>query len=162
MNVGHYCNREVIIAYPEEAIPEAAKLMRQHHVGSLVIVKKIAEDDTIDHTHDEGDTWRIPIGILTDRDIVVELIAEDVDLSAVTIGDVINRKLLMVNEEESLTEVLDRMKEKGVRRVPVTNKTDGLVGILALDDLIELYAEQLSHIVTVINKEKNYEQKVRS
>lgn len=158
MNVGHYCNREVIIAYPEEAIPEAAKLMRQHHVGSLVVVKKVAED----HTHDEGDTWRIPIGILTDRDIVVELIAEDVDLSAVTIGDVINRKLLMVNEEESLTEVLDRMKEKGVRRVPVTNKTDGLVGILALDDLIELYAEQLSHIVTVINKEKNYEQKVRS
>lgn len=160
MNVGNYCNRNVIITYPEESIQKAAKLMRQHHVGCLVIVKKVAEDAA--GAYGSEDSWRTPVGILTDRDIVVELIAEELDLNTVTVGDVINQKLLMVNEEAPLSEVLDKMKKKGVRRVPVTNKTGGLVGILALDDLIEFYAEQLSLIVGVIEKERIYEQQIRS
>lgn len=150
MSVGHYCNREVVISYSDESIQEAAKLMRQHHVGCLVIVEKDSEKN-----------YSKPVGILTDRDIVVELIAEGVDLSSISVGDVFNRQLLTVSEDEPLTDVVDKMKAKGVRRVPVINESDGLVGILALDDLIELYAEQLSHIVDVINQEKNYEEKTR-
>ena len=131
------------------SILEAAKLMRNYHVGDLVVV-------------DEGEGGRIPIGVLTDRDIVIELLAEDVDPNSVNVGDVMSAELLTAQEEDEIWDTIKRMRNQGVRRVPVVNKENGLEGILAVDDLIDLVAEQLKDLVDLVAIEQRRELKFRS
>lgn len=145
MNVAELCNREVIIIEQDNTVLEAAKLMRQYHVGDLIVVEKR-----------QGMTF--PIGILTDRDIVIELIAGGVDLDAVMVGDVMSSDLLTVNEEEAIADTIKLMRGKGVRRVPVINKQGGLEGIITVDDLIDLLAEQMRDIVCLISSGQKKEQ----
>jgi predicted transcriptional regulator len=145
MNVAELCNREVIIIEQDATVLEAAKLMRQYHVGDLVVVEKR-----------QGVSF--PIGILTDRDIVIELIAGEVDLDAVTVGDVMSYDLLTVSEDEAIADTIKLMRGKGVRRVPVVNKQGGLEGIIAVDDLIDLLAEQMRDIVCLISCGQKKEQ----
>ena len=148
MLVGEVCNREVVIAGREITILEAAKLMRKHHVGDVVVIEKHGDEQA-------------PVGILTDRDIVVELLAEEVDLSAVNIGDVMSFELVVAKEDDSLLDTLQQMQAKGVRRIPVVNQRGGLVGLLAMDDLVELASEQLSAMVKLIKTEQSRERKIR-
>jgi CBS domain-containing protein len=148
MIVGEVCTREVVFIDRDASILEAARLMRQHHVGDVIVA---------DDRHGE---W-VPVGILTDRDIVVELLAREVDLNAVSIGDVMSLDLLTAEEDADLTETIKTMRSRGVRRVPVLNRGGGLVGILAADDLIELIAEQLSDVVGLIAAEQKRERAIR-
>jgi len=136
MTVGNLCNREVVITGRESTIVEVAQLMRLHHVGDVVIVED-REDD------------RAPVGIITDRDLVVELIADGVDLDAVTAGDVMSYELVTARTDDSIWETLKRMRGLGVRRMPVVNNRGGLEGILSLDDILELLAEELSMLAKV-------------
>jgi len=148
MSVGEVCNREVVITDRESSILEVTKLMRRHHVGDVVITE-------------DRDGERVPVGIVTDRDIVVELLAEEVDLNAVDIGDVMSFELLIAREDDDILETIKRMQGKGVRRMPVVNQRGGLVGLLAMDDLVELIAEQLSDLVKLINTEQSRERNLR-
>lgn len=148
MSVGEYCNREVVVIGKSESVREAVNLMRSHHVGDVVVVDKEGGEP-------------MPLGILTDRDIVLEILAEDVDLEAVNVGDVMSYELVTVNEDTELMDAINIMKGKGVRRLPVVNKTGALVGILAVDDVIELVAEQLTDIVMLISRESNREKQRR-
>jgi CBS domain-containing protein len=148
MSVGEYCNREIVVIGKSESVREAVNLMRSHHVGDVVVVDKEGGEP-------------MPLGILTDRDIVLEILAEDVDLEAVNVGDVMSYELVTVNEDDELMDAINIMKGKGVRRLPVVNKTGALVGILAVDDVIELVAEQLTDIVMLIARESNREKQRR-
>jgi CBS domain-containing protein len=148
MTVGEFCNREVVIASQEETIIEIAKLMRKHHVGDVVIV-------------DRSKAPPMPIGMITDRDIVVELIAAEVQLDAVTVGDAMSRELVTVREEEGIWECLQRMRIRGVRRVPVVNRDGGLEGILTVDDLLDLFSEELLALAKVSTREVVREKKLR-
>jgi len=148
MKVGEVCNREVVVVDREASIPEAARLMRHLHVGDVVVAEERGGD-------------RIPVGILTDRDIVVELLAEDVPLDAVTVGDAMSSELLTIGEEEEVMSALQLMRGRGVRRAPVVKAGGSLVGILAVDDLIDLMAEQLSDLVKLIGNEQQREQRRR-
>ena len=76
MTAGEYCNREIIITGQDVSVTEAAMLMRQHHVGDLVVVEKQAEKI-------------LPVGIITDRDIVIEVVAQKADPEALIIKDII-------------------------------------------------------------------------
>jgi len=136
MTVGHFCNREVVICGTESTIVEVAQLMRLHHVGDVVIVE-------------DREEIPVPIGIITDRDLVVELIADGVDLDAVTVVDVMSYELVTARTDDSIWETLKRMRAQGVRRIPVVNDQGGLEGILALDDILELLAEELSMLAKV-------------
>lgn len=149
MTVGKFCNREVIIADKDSSIVEIAKLMRRHHVGDVVLVT--------------GDGDRIkPVGILTDRDIVIELLACDVDLNSVSAGDVMSYELVTAQEEDSIWDTLQLMRAKGIRRVPVVNDRDELEGILSIDDLLELFAEELNLLAKVPFREQLIETAIRS
>lgn len=149
MSVGQYCNRDVVIVTEDTSIREAADLMRTHSVGTLVVVK-------------EEDRGRVPVGLLTDRDIVVELLAEGVDLESVCVGDVMSYELLAVPEQADLLETVKQMRSKGVRRVPVVDQDGTLTGILALDDLIEVLSEVLVDVSRLIAREQHRErEKVR-
>ncbi len=144
MSAGEYCNREVVVVEKDEPVRTAVNLMRHYHVGDVVVVEK--RDDV-----------RLPLGILTDRDIVVEILAEDVDIDAVNVGDVMSYKLVTVSEDTKLVDTIKLMRDKGIRRLPVTNGQGALVGILTVDDILELVAEQLTDIVGLVRTEQNRE-----
>ena len=148
MGVGEVCNREVIIIDREGSIREAAGLMRKYHVGNVVVVEEKNAD-------------RFPVGILTDRDIVLELIALDVDINAVTVGDAMSFELITAREDDDVVETIKRMRHKGVRRIPVVNDRGGLEGILAVDDLIDYISEQLTDLARLVMGEPQRESEKR-
>jgi len=148
MSVGEFCNREVIVVKQDESVREAVKLMRTHHVGDVVIVAR------------EGDASR-PLGILTDRDVVLEILAEDVDIDSVNVGDVMSYELATVDESASLMDAVKLMQSKGVRRLPVVNGQGYLVGILTVDDLVEIVSEELGDVARLISRELRIEEKRR-
>ena len=148
MSVGEYCNRDVVVIEKTESVREAINLMRKNHVGDVVVVEM-------------QENASIPLGILTDRDIVVEILAEDVDLNAVNVGDVMSDQLVTINEDTKLLDAIKQMRIKGVRRLPVVNESGELQGILSVDDLLELIVEQLSDIVALVTKEITNEVKSR-
>ncbi|HKJ04132.1 MAG TPA: CBS domain-containing protein [Geopsychrobacteraceae bacterium] len=145
MSVGEYCIRDVVITDRDTSILEAAKLMRRHHVGSLIIV-------------DKKKGLNIPVGILTDRDIVVELLADDVDLEKISIGDAMSDNLVTATEEDEVMETIEKMRGWGVRRVPVIDHEGAIVGLLAVDDMIELIAEQMNNLAKLVSIERLREQ----
>lgn len=149
MKAGELCSREVITATREMTIAAAARLMRDRHVGSLVVVE------------DSGNRQE-PVGIITDRDIVIEVIAENVGVDEVTVGDIMTYALLKVNVQDSIFETAQRMRARGVRRVPVIEATGELAGILALDDILELLSEELSLLTRVTSREAEQEKKKRA
>lgn len=149
MNAGELCSREVITATREMSIREAAQLMRDRHVGSLIVVEG------------SGDPQK-PVGILTDRDIVIEVIAENVGVDEVAVGDVMTYALLKVNVQDSILDTAQRMRARGVRRVPVIEATGELAGILALDDILELLSEELSLLTRATAREAEQEKKKRA
>ena len=148
MNAGEICNREVVIAYREMGLTEAARLMREHHVGSLVVVVDRAKE-------------RVPVGILTDRDLVVAVVAKELDARKLKVGDVMSAGVFVVREQDGLAEVLRAMREHGVRRVPVVTPNGALAGILTLDDLLELVAEELGDFVRTVGQERVRETRLR-
>jgi CBS domain-containing protein len=149
MNAGELCNRDVVTATRETTILDAARLMRDHHVGCLVVIE--TRDDRVE-----------PVGMLTDRDIVVEIIAEAVAVDQVTVGDVMTYAVLKVPEDESVFDTAQRMRARGVRRVPIVSSTCSLVGILAFDDILEMLSEELSILARLVSREAEQEDKKRA
>lgn len=148
MNVKEICNREVVIADLESNLMDAAKLMREYHVGSIIIVEK------------ENDHVR-PVGIVTDRDIVVQGIAEDVVLEDISLKDIVVGEPVTARESDGIHETLETMRTKGVRRLPVVDSQGSLVGILTMDDLLEVLSEELENIARLIVREQQTEEKLR-
>jgi CBS domain-containing protein len=148
MTVGVICNPNVATIGTHAEIIEAATLMREDHVGDLVVVE-----------HRGGRT--VPVGILTDRDIVVGVLAKRAALDAVTVGDVMSRSLLTVRREHSVEFALREMRRIGVRRVPVVDSDGGLIGILSIDDIIQNLAQQLGRLADLIRLEQTAEQIAR-
>ena len=148
MNAGQLCSREVVIARRDTGLVEAARLMREHHVGSLVVI-------------DERLPQRVPVGMITDRDIVIAAVAKDVDPSKLTVGEVMSAGALVVREQDGIVDALRVMREKGVRRLPVVTASGGLAGILAMDDILELIAEEMDGFVRTLKSERGREARVR-
>lgn len=148
MTLKTICNREVLIAQKNDTPVEAAKLMREYHAGSIVIIE-------------ERNGVRYPVGLVTDRDLVIELIAKEVDINSVTLGDVMYRGIILGKENDDVNETIMIMRQRGIRRLPVVDDSGALVGIVTLDDLIDLIAEQLKDIATLIGKQQNVEKRYR-
>lgn len=149
MTVGEFCNRQVVIARRDESVAEAARRIRDFHVGTLIVV-------------DEQDGRRVPVGVVTDRDLVVSVLAGDRrDIDTLKVGDVMTRGLVTANQQENLLDALKKMRSFGVRRLPIVNDEGGLEGILTFDDLIDLVAEELSDLTNLVAREQKREREVR-
>ena len=118
--------------------------MRDHHIGALVVTEG-------------GADARRPIGIVTDRDMVVELVAADVNYRTLTVGDIMSERPASVRETAGLFEVIAQMRSGGVRRLVVVNANGHLLGIVAMDDLIPILAEELSALAQAIRAEQRRE-----
>ncbi|MES1943608.1 hypothetical protein PC39_05820 [Salinisphaera sp. PC39] len=136
MKVGSFCNRDPVTVRRDTEIREAARSMRTHHVGALVVV----------------DGGR-PVGIVTDRDLVIEVLAGDVSDDKLTIGDVMTQDVGVIEEDEGFSEALVKMAELGARRLPVVDARGHLVGMVSLDDILECYAELTDRLRSVLGQE---------
>jgi CBS domain-containing protein len=148
MSIGEFCTREVVIAEKDTGIIELAQLMRKHHVGDIVVVEKRVDR-------------MVPLGIITDRDIVVELIAKEVDLESVSTGDMMSTELITAKQKDSLWDTLQLMRSHGIHRLPVVNDEGFLEGILTVDDLIELLADELVILAEITGRGQKYEEENR-
>lgn len=137
MSVGSICNRNVATIEPDADITVAAERMRKEHVGDLIVAEF-------------RDARLVPIGIITDRDIVISVVAKKVDPESLAVGDVMTTELLTVREDNSVEFALREMRRYGVRRVPVVGSLGELVGVLSINDVIDHLGTQLSHIGDII------------
>lgn len=147
MTIGAICNQDVVYVTRDVTVRAASQLMRQHHVGSLVV--------------DEADGKRMPVGILTDRDIVVEIDAMDLDAKVITAGDIMAPELITAPASLGVLETIELMRVKGVRRMPIVDADHCLIGIVTIDDLLEVLAEELADIAHIVSREQSHERQLR-
>jgi len=144
MNVGTLCQRNVVTVSPTDELSVAARLMRERHVGCLVVVEA------------SGGGAR-PVGMLTDRDIVGAIIARETESGQLQVGDVMTRNPVSVLESESLSTALRQMRAIGVRRLPVVGRRGELTGLLSLDDVLDTLVSELQDVVGAIQNERRIE-----
>ncbi|MEJ0085580.1 MAG: CBS domain-containing protein [Pseudomonadota bacterium] len=145
MNAYELCQRHVVTVRRHEDLATAARMMRERNVGCLVVVEAGASG---------GEK---PIGMLTDRDIVTNVIARDTDPRSLMVDDVMTRLPVVVWASASLEDALQRMRSGGVRRVPVIDDRGRLAGILALDDIFEYMAQHVPVAATPMRREARLE-----
>jgi signal-transduction protein with cAMP-binding, CBS, and nucleotidyltransferase domain len=137
MSVGRICVRSVDVAKTNESVSVAAWRMHARNVGTLIVV----DDD------------QRPLGLVTDRDLVMRVLAETRDPNQTTIGSVMTRFPQTVREETSIEDAMAVMRDGPYRRVPVVSRDGRLVGILSLDDILDLLAEEFGEIGRLLRKE---------
>jgi CBS domain-containing protein len=144
MRIGDLCNRTVVVAEPHESAAAIAALMRGHHVGCVVIV--------------QGDrARRVPVGIVTDRDLALAVVAEDRPAARTPVAVAMTSALYQAREEQDAYDVLEQMRARGLRRVPVIDDVGVLQGIFTFDDFIEWTAEQMLQLAAVVRSELKHE-----
>jgi CBS domain-containing protein len=150
MNIGQICQRRAVTVQPTDELRTAAKLMRENHIGFLVVVQPSLP---------EG--GQEPIGVITDRDIVVSTLALDVDPKSVSVGDVMTPKPAVALAQDSVADAIHQMRHRGVRRLPVVGDYGKLIGVIALDDILTRHADEVGAAAAVIVKARDEESRSR-
>ena len=137
MSVGRICTRYVDLADADETVQAAARRMYERRVGTLVILNPAKE----------------PIGILTDRDLVVQVLARGEDPRQTHVGEVMTKDPKTVSEGMPIEQALSLMRSGSCRRLPVVGDDGTLVGLISLDDILSLLAEEFAQVGTLVEKE---------
>jgi CBS domain-containing protein len=138
MPVHDLARSEVVTATKETAVSEIAQTMGEETIGSVVIT----EDNK-------------PVGIITDRDLALRCVAAEGDTAEQTADNVMSENLETVNRTAGFYEAVERMSDRAVRRLPVTDENDELVGILTSDDLTTLLADEQQGLSEVIEAQRS-------
>jgi len=101
------------------------------------------------------------VGIVTDRDIVISVVATELDPKVFTLGDLLLKEAITCREDLDASACLHQMRSHGVRRMPVVDKSGMLVGIITVDDLLKLLAGELAEVAKLIEREQVVEMKTR-
>jgi CBS domain-containing protein len=149
MHIGEIATVETIYCKRDESVQGAALMMRKNHVGDLVVIEQVESGE------------RIPVGIVTDRDIVVSVIALGLDPSSLQVGDIMTDDLLTTTEDDDVYATIERMRLRGIRRVPVVNAAGGLTGIVSADDLLEFLAEEMGDLSRISSHQQAHEKRAR-
>ena len=142
------CTPDVVSCAANCSALHAARLMRQHHVGDLIVVEDLESDSS-------------PIGVVTDRDIVVEVLGKELDPARVTLRQIMRTPVVIASMTEDVTQALERMKFHGVRRIPVVDGSAKLIGVLSLDDLLKRLAADAASLAEVVTREQDREHRMR-
>lgn len=148
MGVGEICSREVVFVRRNESVAQAARLMREHHVGSVVVAE-------------ERNGRRYPVGMLTDRDIAVGVVALGVDAAKAPVEGVMPAEVVCVRERDGLGRALALMRAQGVRRLPVIDERGALAGVLCADDILEVLSEELYCLAAMVARGERHEREQR-
>jgi CBS domain-containing protein len=142
------CTPDVVSCAPDRSALHAARLMREHHVGDVVVVE-------------ETESGQAPLGVVTDRDLVVEVLGKELDPARVTLRQIMRTPAVIASTSEDVMQALERMKAHGVRRIPVVDEASRLVGILSLDDLLKRLAADAAALAEIIAREQDREHRTR-
>jgi CBS domain-containing protein len=137
MSVGRICQRDVDIVGPNDSVLTAAERMRQRTVGCLVVVEQ----------------GQRPVGIITDRDLVIRVVADERNPAATTVAEVMTKFPDLVNDDTPIETALGMMRRRAFRRLPVIDKTGQLAGLVTLDDILMLLAEEFMQIGDLLGRE---------
>ena len=132
--------KKVVSIPEEENVMKAAKLMKLKNLGSLVVT----------NNKEQGSS---PIGIITDRDIVVKAIANSKDLTQTKVKDIMSNHLITFKKNTAINEMLETLAKKGVRRAPIVDENNNMCGIISTDDILTFIAEELNRIVDITFKQ---------
>lgn len=144
MRVADICTRNVISVNAEDSVFLAAQRMREEHVGDVLVVRNNQERC---------------VGILTDRDITIKIVAENINPETLTVRDVMSDEILTIDEHEDILEALEMMSLAGIRRLPVINEEQCLCGIISVDDIIGTLAESLLETSALPHRQRHREQR---
>jgi CBS domain-containing protein len=148
MPIGDVCVREVLVAERTTTVRDAARMMRENHVGDLVVMEP-------------PNGHRRPAGLVTDRDIVISVVATGLDPAVFTVGDLLTRDLVTVHEDEGILKCMQHMRSNGVRRMPIVDDQGGLVGIVSIDDLFQMLSEEMGELSKLISREQAREKRTK-
>ncbi len=148
MRVGEISTVQTVFCAGDETVQGAALLMRKHHVGDVVVVEP-------------GSGLRVPVGIVTDRDIVVSVIALGLDPASLLVSDIMSDELLTAKEDDDVNETIDHMRYRGIRRVPVVDADGQLKGIISVDDVLEFLAEEMGELSRISAHQQAHEKRAR-
>jgi CBS domain-containing protein len=132
--LGKICIKPVVTASTQMTVDQAARAMRTKNVGALVVVNAGR-----------------PVGMLTDRDVAVEVVARGLDPDTVRVGDVMNKKPVTIREDLGILDAVKCFARTGVRRLPVVTKSGVLVGVITVDDLIMLLGNEMGHLAGALS-----------
>jgi CBS domain-containing protein len=134
--------RDVVTASADESALVAARRMAIHNVGDLIVVVE------------QPGTLPRPIGIVTDRDLVVRVLAREGQLGADTrLADLIQRELITAHEDDDIEAVMTLMREHSIRRVPIVDAGGGLQGLISVDDVLDWMKEQLETATNLLARQ---------
>ena len=139
---------DVICCGPAASVQAAASLMRSKHTGDLVVVADPEED-------------RIPLGVITDRDIVIEVLANGLNPAVTAVRSLLRTPIVMAHEDEDVSEALERMRAHGIRRLPIVDGEGKLAGVVTLDDILKQLAADVNALVDIVGRERDREQRSR-
>lgn len=145
LTAGDICSRIVTIAYPSMALDEAARLMRERSVGCLVVVQEESPEESI------------VVGVLTDRDIAMGVVAADRDPHGMRVGDAMTDKVVTAREDDTILDLLAMMRRSKIRRIPVTGPRNVLIGIVTLDDVLQAVAQQMQAVAAAVTAATSHE-----
>ncbi len=150
MNAGDICTRDVVTVREFDELTAAAQLMRDKHVGYLVVVAPMVDESAFK-----------PVGVITDRDIVVAVVAKEADPRSLRVGDLMSRQPVVVEETASISAALGEMRRIGVRRMPIVARNGSLTGVLSLDDILGALSTELLDVAGSIRSEVRIEKALR-
>lgn len=140
MHIGEICTRSVVTCGRETSALELAQLMRDRHVGDVIVV-------------DEYDGQMTPVGVVTDRDLVVEILAKGANPDLLRAGDLIANEIVTAFESELVYDAIWHMRGKGIRRLPVIDSHNHLLGVLTADDVTAFLAEELTEVARIAHRQ---------
>jgi CBS domain-containing protein len=149
MGITQICKKNVVTVTKDCSVVEAAELMRKNHVGDLIVIEVRNEKP-------------VPVGIITDRDIVTSVISQRVDLNAVSVEDVMTPDPVALHEDQGVYDAISAMESSGANRLPVVDQHGSLVGIITSGDLFDLLTHELSSLSRVSQRQHEREQGIRS
>lgn len=144
MRIGDLCTRAAVTCGRSTSALELAGLMRDHHVGDVIVVDRDAGGST-------------PVGIVTDRDLIVRIMAKGVDPNLVRADDLIADGLVTAVEREGVYDAIWHMRSRGVRRLPVVDDRNHLLGVLTADDVTRFLAEELKELTNAVPHQQRLE-----
>lgn len=148
MNIASICQRDVITVEADASLRQAATLMRDHHVGALVVIDGIERPSVA--------------GVVTDRDLAIEVLATDLDPDAMVVGQLVAGPPVAVPGSASLQDAVALMEQRGVRRLLVTGSGGGVIGLVSVDDVVDAMATGLGGLARALRSGIAREQEERS
>ena len=150
MDAGQLCNTNPITVRRSDELIRAAQLMREKHIGYLVVVEPDVADQSLR-----------PVGVLTDRDIVISVVARETNPRALRVGDIMTQQPVTISAAEPVEKAVREMRRVGVRRLPVVGQRGELLGVLSLDDVLEVLAGEMQNVAGSIRNERVIEGSLR-